>query len=426
MSNAHPEALLISAILRTDGMDLAVKHGIRPDLFTLHPDEAEWLYDYYERYGKTPGKLTFKNKFPDFVVFKIDDVSQMAEEVKNEYARSELATALDQTVKDMLAGDVAGAANRLTTTALSVQASIADNPGDYDVGTDASSTFDMIAEKIERVKKHGRAGVPTGFDTLDDITGGYQPGWLTVVAGRLGMGKTWTMVRSACAAVFDGYTAQYYSLEQSRHQIAMRSHTFMSVEYGHEVFRATDLMRGTGFDMMAYKRFLEDIGETLDGKLIINDTTRGRVSPMTIAAGIERNAPDIVFVDYLTLMEMQGDGGWKSVGKLSADLKQIAERYQVPIVAASQVNRSAGLDTPGTEHLSQADAIGHDADMVITMVKKSPSVMKMKLAKFRHGQDGVTWWAQFQPGDGKYAEITKNQADALIQQDADKIGDDVD
>jgi replicative DNA helicase len=129
--------------------------------------------------------------------------------------------------------------------------------------------------------------------------------------------------------------------------------------------------------------------------------------------------PDIVFIDYLTLMGTSGED-WRATAKLSGELQSVFQRYQIPGVAMSQVNRlGVGKEPPGAENLSQADAIGQDADLVVTMAQKSKSVMKLKIAKFRHGPTGAHWFCEFAPGTGKYEEITGDQADDLIQHDLD-------
>jgi replicative DNA helicase len=245
-----------------------------------------------------------------------------------------------------------------------------------------------------------------------------QPGWLGIVGGRLGTGKTWIMAKMACEAAIAGFSVLFYSLEQSRHEIAMRTHTLLSAKLYDEVFRSSDLQRGYGLDIDAYQEFLKSLEETLPGRLVINDASRGRVTPMTVAAAVEREEPDLVLIDYLTLMGMKGDGGWQSVGDLSSSLKQLALRYEVPIIVGSQLNRNAiREDSPDPGTLSRSDSVGHDADMIVTITKKSKQVRKMSLIKFRHGMDGQQWFCSWKPNIGGIDEITGDEASDLMEQD---------
>jgi hypothetical protein len=93
--------------------------------------------------------------------------------------------------------------------------------------------------------------------------------------------------------------------------------------------------------------------------------------------------PHIVYIDYLTLMQ-RTSGEWQGIAELTGGLKSTGMNYQIPIVAAAQLNRSDGIvsrksDPPGVEALFGADAIGQDADKVITFTKKSAHVLHGKM-----------------------------------------------
>lgn len=409
---SHPEDLLITALIKSADSKIMAKHGMSSDLFVLRQHEFKWIEKYIARHGALPSRAAYKTKFPDAPFYRTaegGDVENFIEEVKQNFARYRLTEIMDNSIELLMMGQIDNAVSSLGTELLQVQAVVADMPDDYNTALDWGDTYDDVMARIERVKTTGSAGIPTGFDSLDAETGGLQPGWLSIFAARTGVGKTWTGVRMGCEAAMNGYTALYFTLEQSRHQIAMRSHNFLSKHYGGSIFHAGDLMRGFGFDLLEYKDFLQQLADELPGSLVINDGRRGRVTPMTVAGAIERVQPDIVYVDYLTLMGMEGDGGWQSVGKLSTDLKQIAERFQVPIVAMSQLNR--------TGEVSRADSISHDSDLVIKLSKKSRHVMKMFMEKFRHGDDGFSWLCEYNPGNGTHDEITPAEADTLIEAD---------
>jgi replicative DNA helicase len=231
------------------------------------------------------------------------------------------------------------------------------------------------------------------------------------------------MLKSASAALMGDFNVQYDCLEQSRAQLSMRLHAFLSAELSNCVFDNAALMQGKNYDIAKYHRFLRDMKRKINGRFHVSDTRRGKVSPMHIASQIERNKPDIVFIDYITLLEKMGDGDYRSIGKLSEELKQIATEYQIPIVVAAQMNRAAGLpgkEPPGTESIAGADAIGNDADGVVTMRRKSKSVQQMKMAKYRDGQDGYSIYCEFRPSKGIYKEVTYDRAMDIMDEDKDE------
>jgi replicative DNA helicase len=95
-------------------------------------------------------------------------------------------------------------------------------------------------------------------------------------------------------------------------------------------------------------------------------------------------------------------------------LKQLAQEYQVPIVVASQLNRTSGMQKDiGVESLSQSDAIGQDADGVIMTQKITPSVRKFSLPKYRHGPDGYHWYCEFKPHKGIFKEVNGERVEEL-------------
>ena len=416
--SSKTESLFISAVLRQEDHKTPVLAGVHPKWFVSHHEEWDWINRYIDRHRKCPSKTLFRSKFPDFQIVKSDDVEYCLTELRDEYLRRSLvgavARSLDQVKDDR---DVMVIIEELQRELIGLQADCAGTSNESDVLDDWELVYSEVARRYERANEHGMSGVPTGFDTLDIVTNGPQPGDYWIVAARLGQGKTWTLLRMAATAVYRGFTVQYDALEQSRSQIAMRAHSFLSSDHARKAFASADLMNGRDFDLLKYKEFLKDLKDTLNGRLIVNDTSRGRVTPATIAAQIERNQPDIVFIDYLTLMNSHA-GDWQAIAGLSAELKGIAMRYQVPIVAAAQINRTAiGEDLPGAEHLAGADAIGQDADAVVTMKQVSRHVVKMKLAKYRHGMDGQIWHNEFRPNSGMFREISGDDAEDIINED---------
>lgn len=414
----HPEALLLSAVVKSGEHQQLASHAITPAMFHVHVDEAEWLFKYISRNGKAPSKTALRNQFPDFTVYKVDDTSHWCEEVRKTHKQQSLIDIMDVAMNLVDAGDEDQAIHMIQQGITAVNATSVGVRNDFDVFEQWNEVYQIVSDRVDRVRLNGYAGIPSGFRTLDDITGGMQPGWFGVIAARLGEGKTWTGVRMGYHAAIAGHKVTYFSLEQPRIQIAMRVHAFGSRQYAKEVFNPMDLNRGKGFDLRAYKKFLQDMRDKRgSGQFKINDTARGRVSIDTLNAVIEMEQPDLVIIDYLTLLSTDSDD-WRGTAKLSGAIQSSSHRYNVPIWALSQVNRlGIGKDAPGAEHLSQADAIGQDADVVMTQKQMSRNVMKHRLAKFRHGQGGDTWFSKFSPGTGEYDEVNEDKAQDLIDAD---------
>lgn len=404
---ANIEQHLISSVLRDSDLQVAIGEHVNAEMFTSYPDEWEWIEDYFRRYRKTPTKTAFKNAWPKFVIRTVNDTAHFSHEVRKQHSRKMLRSAMVDTTNLLSDGKVDDAIGLMSAKIVSIAA----NMGIGDDSDILSSYQDILADvqmRRDRVEETGYSGVPSGFTKLDRVTGGFHPGTLSIVGARLGEGKSWLLQRCACSAVIEGSTVQFDALEQSRSEVGMRIHSLLSSQsdVSREIFNSQSLMRGEDFNIGRYKKFLREVRTSLPGKLHVADAKRGKVGLMTIASQIERNKPDIVFVDYLTLMEKTG-GEWQDVAALSSGLKTIAQQYNVAIVAAAQLNRANGLgkEPAGAEALAQSDAIGQDADMIITMKQQSPSALTCKLAKNRNGRGGFKWYVEFKPGEGIFREV---------------------
>lgn len=418
MGSPHPEALLLSAVVQSKEHQRLAAAGITPAMFHAHHDESVWMEQYIKRNGRAPSKAALRQQFPSFTIYKVDDTAHWCDEVRKSHKQHSLVDLMMSAMDMVDAGDEDQAIHMVQKGIVGIQASTEGVRNDFDIFEEWEQVYDSVSARVDRVRTKGYAGVPTGFHTLDTITGGMQPGWFGVIAARLGEGKTWTGIKCGYAAARAGYKVSYFSLEQSKLQIAMRMHGFGSREFSKETFNPMDLNRGMGFDLMKYKKFLKEMKEKRGtGSFKVNDTARGMVSVNTVAAVIEIEQPDIVIIDYLTLLSADTDD-WRGTAKLSSQIQSAAHRYDVPILALSQVNRlGIGKEPPDASQLSQADAIGQDADLVMTQKQMSKNCMKHKIAKFRHGVGGDTWYSRFSPGSGQYDEITADQASDIIEAD---------
>lgn len=230
--------------------------------------------------------------------------------------------------------------------------------------------------------------------------------------------NTRSLVRMACAAAFSGYNVQYDALEQTRPEIAMQVHAFASSEFGKGVFKSLDLAQGNGYDTRSYLKFLQDMKSTVQGRMHVADNTRGSITHPTMAAQVERNRADVLYLDHLTLVD--GVEDHQSAANLSSSLKKMATKYRIPVITAAQINRGGiGKKIQDTGDIGVSDKIGQDADLVINVQKFSKNVVLMRIIKFRHGPSGQVFYLKFDPNQGVMEEITYDEAMDLKDLDGD-------
>lgn len=419
----NPEQYLISAVINAKDHVTPSSKGITTKFFHSYPDEWAFLEKYIAKHRRTPSSKAFKSKFPGFKIRDVDDVGHYCDEVRAAHGSASLGSAVQEILTFMEDGDIKKATSAMHQHAMQIESQMEGDSNDSDIITNWRDTFDEVMRRVGANSELGQAGLPTGFPTLDERTGGPQAGQVWIWAARLGQGKTWSLARTACAAAFSGFDIQYDALEGTRQEIAMRIHTFASSEYGQQVFKNIDLSMGKNFSPRDYKQFLHDLRNEVKGKMHVADTTKGPISPLSIAAQIERNKVHAVFLDYIQIMDGMDSSAddWKGIGRMSKQIKQIAQRYQVPIILAAQLNREAASlrDPADPSKLAESDALGRDADAVITMKQLSKHVIVFKMAKYRHGRDGWMWYTRFLPNTGHFEEITFDEAQDAIADDKD-------
>lgn len=414
----HPEALLISAILRTKDDTTAAHAGIAATYFHVYPIEWRWIEKYIALHRRTPSKEAFRNQFPEFPLKVVDDVGHFSQAVKETHARLLYMNLVDQGIDFVQAGDLAGACKTLHSGLMHVEHALAGETARMSLVDDSDLLLAEVKGRVAIANDNGGiSGIHTGFGFIDDMTGGFQPGQYIIVAARLGNGKTWSLLRMTLEAMRTNKSSLFITLEQPRVQIAFRLHSLLSSKYGKRVFKNTDLSAGHGVSIREYALFLENLKTQGFGDVHILDGTRGRINAQTIAVQIEQIQPDIVFIDYLSQLD-QKEKDWQTVGKLSGDLQSLSMRYGIPVVVAAQVNRDGESKEPPYPHqLALSDSIGQDADMIITLKQQSPHVVKFRLGKFRGGEGGGTFYAEFDPSKGVFGEISGQKAADIIEQD---------
>lgn len=92
------------------------------------------------------------------------------------HARQLLMRTMRDVATNIAAGDIDSAVSMMHSSIVGISADMGDGTEDSDIITSWQDTFEEVEKRVERVTEHGMAGVPTGFTTLDERTGGPQPG----------------------------------------------------------------------------------------------------------------------------------------------------------------------------------------------------------------------------------------------------------
>jgi replicative DNA helicase len=225
-------------------------------------------------------------------------------------------------------------------------------------------------ERIELLQKAGKriTGVPSGFTDLDELTSGFQPSELIVVAARPSMGKTALCLNMAAhAAIEHRAGVLLFSLEMSNDSLVQR---FLCSEGMVDAMR---MRRGMLSDA-DFTRLARAAGVLSGAPLFFFDQpSLTALQARSVARRQMREQPiGLIIVDYLQLMrspDTASQGRVQEISDISRSLKALARELEVPVVALSQLSRASeqrgGDRKPILSDLRDSGAIEQDADIVM-------------------------------------------------------------
>lgn len=216
----------------------------------------------------------------------------------------------------------------------------------------------------------GISGVPSGFPTLDEITQGWQPSDLIILAARPSVGKTaFALNLLRYAAVEAQMPVAIFSLEMPDYQLAMR---LMTTESGLDPKK---LKGGEKLSDQEWQQLEETLGPLAKAPIYIDDTPSIPIMEFRTKAKrlVKSKGVRLIIVDYLQLMqgpaELRGMRE-QEVAAISRTLKATAKELNIPIIALSQLSRNAvqrngSNGRPQLSDLRESGSIEQDADMVL-------------------------------------------------------------
>lgn len=230
-------------------------------------------------------------------------------------------------------------------------------------------TFEHI-DAIHSHKGH-TTGVPTGLIDLDDLTSGFHPGELIILAGRPGMGKTalaLTIARNA--SVEYDIPVGLFSIEMADYQLALRILCAEARLNSH-------LVRTGKLPKDQWQKLSLQTGRLSNARIFIDDSPV--LTMMDIRAKARRAKAEhdiqLVIIDYLQLIKgHRAENRQQEITEISRGLKALAKEISVPVIAISQLSRAVEGRTdhkPQLSDLRESGSLEQDADVVLFIYRKS-------------------------------------------------------
>ncbi|UUY52379.1 replicative DNA helicase (plasmid) [Streptomyces yangpuensis] len=259
---------------------------------------------------------------------------------------------------------------------------------------------EIMEDALDQVEAIGERrgnpiGVPTGFTELDSLTGGLQPGHLTVIAARPAMGKsTLALDILRCTSIKNNLPAVLFTLESSRTEVAMR---ILSAESR----VALHHMRSGTMTDDDWTRLARRMPDTSAAPLYVQDSSHATFTELRAQSRRLRTQRgiELIVVDDLQMFTYGTrpfSSRYEEISEISRCLKLLAKELEIPIVAVSKLNRGPEQRAdkrPQVSDLRDSGALEDNADLAILLhredayEKDSPRAGEADLivAKHRNG-----------------------------------------
>jgi replicative DNA helicase len=247
----------------------------------------------------------------------------------------------------------------------------------HDGGTAEIRSIEAILheeiDKLEELSRKdvGLTGTPSGFTDIDQLTGGFQPGNLIVVAARPSMGKSTLATNIAENAAIDyGIPVALFSLEMSETELA---HRFIASQAS----VSSDELRKGRVRGDRWPKVLNAVEKLASASIFLDDSSD--IGVLEIRAKARRlharHGLGLIVVDYLQLVRPEGraDSRVEQVGQISRGLKILARELEIPVIAVSQLSRAVEARHPPIPMLSdlrESGQLEQDSDLVMFVYRE--------------------------------------------------------
>lgn len=277
--------------------------------------------------------------------------------------------------------------------------------GQQRVTSDFSHIEGLLKESFERITQLYESGVditgvPSGFRELDQLTSGFQPGNLVILAARPSVGKSSLgFGMAANLAVRHEIPVALFTLEMSKSELTQR---MMCSEAKVESQR----LRSGRLAPEDWPRLTAACDRLMKAPIYVDDT--GSTTIMEVrskARRLKSREPSLglIIVDYLQLMTSGAsvENRVQEVSQISRALKVLARDLDVPILAMSQLSRAVEQrqdKRPLLSDLRESGSLEQDADLVFFIYRddyylgdesEQQGVAEIILAKHRNGPTGT-------------------------------------
>ena len=229
------------------------------------------------------------------------------------------------------------------------------------------SMRDLTNQRLDRyaaAKDNKRIpAVPTGFPTIDRLTGGgFRWSKLVIIAARPRIGKTALMLNMARHMAFKRRKVGIFSLEMDKEELDDR---WMAGESGVNSMRLIN-----GMDDQEWQRVVGAAEVKAEWPILIDDYGGLTVEELSRRAReMVKMGCEVIFIDQLSKIKCdQKKSAWEANTQNVIAVSHLKKGLKIPVVLLAQVNRKiteAANKRPTLETLKMTGALEEEADIIL-------------------------------------------------------------
>lgn len=382
------ESALISAVCQNKDIGVVLSENVS-DLFVSHADVIQDLKNYYYKYNAVPEVEQLVERHSQFIPETITAPTEYyLDELRESFMQSKLKQTLlaaGKGLKDDSATRVLDSLMKDVTQLAKYSTTIKD----INLTDVASAEEHYDALRLHRDSNDGNIGIKVNLKSVDrSMPAGMAPGNLIILLGYSGKGKSWLGGYLANQAFLQGKKPMIVSMEMTA--AAMRDRLYATM--GDGLFSMANLQTGS-IDIDDFRTWSKKNVAGRQPFIIVSSDGIAEVTVNTLQAKIDQHRPDLLVVDYIQLMSdgTNSRNETEKIRNVSRDLKRLALRNNIPVIAISAVTASDLTipdQPPMLEQVAWSRSIQYDADAAIAVHKyDDTNVVELISRKNRFGPD---------------------------------------
>lgn len=227
-----------------------------------------------------------------------------------------------------------------------------------------TSFLDDLDGRVHGTVAH--PGIPTGIQALDDaLNGGPCRGDLVVIGARPGMGKSALAGTTGCNNSEAGHSVMFWSGEMPTRQVTGRA----VANWGRVSAKKIGAVKPE-LSTDDWARLTRAAQIASDAKFFVDDEAGLTLQALAVKARAvhRKHGLDVLFVDYIQLMEGSEEKRHLQIEAITKGLKRLAKQLNIVVYALSQFSRDIEKRSnkrPMLSDLRDGGSIEQDADIVI-------------------------------------------------------------